>query len=230
MSTRTFLPQLSSQLHAGAKLPELRPTLDAEGSIGALQAILDALGPPLLLVDDDCRPIFVNRRAARILAQRDGLAIGPSGLTTRSRKATRALRAAVTGAAAHAHSAHAHSLTLRVSVARQPRRPPWLVSILPIAGDGLGAGIAGYAAICITESDVDTRIDPASAADYFLLTPREADVAALLAAGRNSREAARALHIGIGTVRTHLKSLFGKTGVRSQTALALKMQAFAIRD
>jgi DNA-binding CsgD family transcriptional regulator len=230
MPNRTSLPELSSQPPGGARLPELQRTLNAQGSIGALQAILDALGPPLLLVDDVCRPIFVNRRAARILAQRDGLAIGPKGLTARSRKATRALRAAVTGAAAHARSAHAHSLTLRVPVTRQPPRPPWLVSILPIAGDGLGAGRANYAAISIIESDVHTRIDPASAADYFLLTPREADVAAVLATGRNSKEAARALHIGIGTVRTHLKSLFEKTGVRSQTALALKMQAFAVRD
>lgn len=226
MSNRTSLPELPSQLHSGTTPPELRPTLRAESSVSALQAILDAFGPPLLLVDDDGRPIFVNRRAAQVLAQRDGLAIGLRGLTTRCSKTTRALRAAIAGAAAHADSAHARSLNVRVSVARQPPRPPWLVSVLPIAGDGT----VGYAAISITEFDVHIRIDPTSAADYFLLTPREADVAALLAGGRNLREAARALHIGIGTVRTHLKSLFEKTGVRSQTALALKMQAFAVRD
>ena len=221
------LPQLSSRLCAGAKPPpQSRPAL-AEGT---LQAILDALGPPLLLVDGAATPIFVNRRAARILARGDGLAIGPAGLTTRSRKATRELRAAIAGAAANAHSSRARPLTLHVTVARQLPRPPWLVSILPIGGDGPDAGTAGYAALSITESDVHTRIDPESAADYFLLTPRETDVAALLAAGRNSKEAARALHIGIGTVRTHLKSLFGKTGARSQTTLALKLQAFAIRE
>lgn len=219
MSNRPSL----SRLCAGAKPPpQGRPLLAA----GVLQAVLDALGPPLLLVDDAAMPIFVNRRAARILARGDGLAIGPAGLTTHSRKATRELRAAIAGAAATAHSLHARPSTLRVTVARQLPRPPWLVSILPIGG----AGTAGYAALSITESDVHTRIDPASAADYFLLTPRETDVAALLAAGRNSREAASALRIGIGTVRTHLKSLFEKTGARSQTALALKLQAFAIRE
>jgi DNA-binding CsgD family transcriptional regulator len=223
MANRPSLPQLSSRLCAGAKPPpQSRPAL-AEGT---LQAILDVLGPPLLLVDEAATPIFVNRRAARILARGDGLAIGPAGLTTRSRKATRELRAAIAGAAANAHSSHARPLTLHVTVARHLPRPPWLVSVLPIGG----AGTAGYAALSITESEVHTRIDPESAADYFLLTPRETDVAALLAAGRNSREAARALHIGIGTVRTHLKSLFGKTGARSQTTLALKLQAFAIRE
>jgi len=194
-----------------------------------LRALLDALGPALLLVAGDGRPIFINRRAGQILAQQDGLALGPNGLIADSARKTRSLRAAITGAAARAHSSLAHSLTLRLAVARPSSRPPWLVSILPIAGDGADAA-AGCAAIAITASDARTRIDPTGAADYFLLTPREADVAALLATGCSSREAARVLHIRIGTVRTHLKSLFEKTGARSQTALALKLQAFAIRE
>lgn len=201
----------------------------AESSIGALQALLDALGPALLLVDENGCALFINRGATQILAQHDGLAIGPKGLTTPSVKSTRALRAAITGAAARANSSFAHSLILRLSVARPSLRPPWLVSILPIARDD-SCLAGGCAAISITASDLRTRIDPISAADYFLLTPREADVAALLATGCGSREAARALHIRIGTVRTHLKSLFEKTGARSQTALALKLQAFAVRD
>lgn len=232
MSNRTSLPQLSSRLRPATRSPsQLQPAFRAESPIAALQAILDVIGPPLLLVDDTARPLFVNRRAAQILARRDGLALGASGLTTHSRKATRALRAAIAGAVANARSSNAaQPFTRHVTVARLLPRPPWLLSILPIAGDGVGAGTAGYAAISITESDVHTQIDAASTADYFLLTPRETDVAALLAAGRNSREAARALRIGIGTVRTHLKSLFEKTGARSQTALALKLQAFALRD
>jgi DNA-binding CsgD family transcriptional regulator len=227
MSNRTSLPELWPQPGAAAS-PETRPAL---ASVGALRALLDALGVALVLVDDGGRPIFINRRAAQILAQQDGLANGPNGLATDCTRTTRSLRAAIAGAAERAHSSHARSLTLRLSVARRSSHPPWLLSILPIAPcDVLAGGTTGYAAISIAECDAHTRIDPLSAASYFLLTPREADVAALLAAGRNSREAARALHIGIGTVRTHLKSLFDKTGARSQTALALKLQAFAVRD
>lgn len=222
-------PQLSPELCAAAR--DLAARLrEAESSIAALRALLDALAPALLLVDGLGRPVFINRRAAHILAQRDGLALGRKGLATDSPKTTRALRAAIADAAARAHSSHRHALALRLSVARPFPRPPWLVSILPIARDDSGDPTAGHAAVSMIESDVRPRIDPASAADYFLLTPREADVAAFLATGRSSREAARALHIRIGTVRTHLKSLFEKTGARSQTALALKLQAFAIRD
>jgi DNA-binding CsgD family transcriptional regulator len=232
MSIHASVPELPPQLLEATASPEVAARLRrAERSLGALRALLDALGPALLLVDDDGRPIFVNRRAARILARRDGLTLGPGGLAADSQRTTRSLRAAIAAAAAGAHSLHARSAASRFSVLRRSRHPPWLLLILPIAFcDGLDGSAAGYAAISIVESDVHPRIDPASAADYFLLTPREADVAALLAAGCNSREAARTLHIRIGTVRTHLKSLFEKTGARSQTALALKLQAFAVRD
>lgn len=227
MSNPTSVPELCPRPGAAAS-PEIRPAL---ASVDAMRALLDALGVALLLVDDGGRPIFVNRRAAQILAQHDGLANGSNGLATDCTRTTRSLRTAIAAAAACAHSPHARSLTLRFPIPRRSSQPPWLLSILPIAPrDALVGGTAGYAAISIAECDAHTRIDPLSAASFFLLTPRETDVAALLAAGRNSREAARALHIGIGTVRTHLKSLFDKTGARSQTALALKLQAFAIRD
>lgn len=207
---------------------------EAERSIATLQALLNALGPALLVVDRDGRPTFISRRAARIIDERDGFGIGPSGLRTDCPKTTRALRTAIACAAARAHSPdadgpHADPLSLRLQVARPSPHAPWLVSIVPITADGEGAA-AGRAAISIMECAACTRIDPVSVAHYFLLTPREADVAAWLAAGHSSREAASALHIRIGTVRTHLKSLFEKTGARSQTALALKLQAFAIRD
>ena len=167
MSNRASATELSPQLHAPAASPEITARLrQAESSIGALRALLDALGPALLLVGGDSRPIFINRRAAQILAQRDGLALGANGLATHSIKTTRSLRAAIAGAAARAHSVHSRSLTLRFSAARPSARPPWLLSILPIALDaGLGGSTAGYVAISIVESDLSTRIDPGSAAD-----------------------------------------------------------------
>jgi DNA-binding CsgD family transcriptional regulator len=229
MSNHSSAPELLAQLlPEGDVAGRLRR---AEIAVGALRALLDEAGPALLLVDEGGRLVFINRRAAQMLAQRDGLAVTPNGLASDSMRTTRSLRAAIANAASRVQSPRGSPLTLRMAVARRSLRPPWLLSILPIAvRNGLGRNTTGYAAIFIVECDARTRIDPLSAANYFLLTPREADVAALLAAGRNSREAATTLHIGIGTVRTHLKNLFDKTGARSQTALALRLQAFAIRD
>jgi LuxR family maltose regulon positive regulatory protein len=48
------------------------------------------------------------------------------------------------------------------------------------------------------------------------LTERELDVLRLLAAGQSNPEIARALYIEANTVKTHVKSLYGKLGVHSR--------------
>lgn len=52
------------------------------------------------------------------------------------------------------------------------------------------------------------------------LTPREREILGLLARGMTYSEVASALTIGVGTVQTHVKSLYGKLGVASKTEAA----------
>ena len=48
------------------------------------------------------------------------------------------------------------------------------------------------------------------------LTPREADVLRLIAAGRSNREIMDALHVSEATVKTHINRIFAKTRVRDR--------------
>ena len=48
------------------------------------------------------------------------------------------------------------------------------------------------------------------------LTPREAEVLRLIAAGRSNREIARALFVSEATVKTHINRIFTKTGSRDR--------------
>jgi DNA-binding CsgD family transcriptional regulator len=52
------------------------------------------------------------------------------------------------------------------------------------------------------------------------LTPRESDVAALVARGCTDRDIARILGIGFGTVRTHITNAMSKTGCANRAELA----------
>src|ERR1700677_1793541 len=52
------------------------------------------------------------------------------------------------------------------------------------------------------------------------LTPREFDVAGLVARGCTDRDIARILGIGFGTVRTHITNAMGKTGCSNRAELA----------
>jgi DNA-binding NarL/FixJ family response regulator len=51
------------------------------------------------------------------------------------------------------------------------------------------------------------------------LTPREADVLELLQGGRSNAEIAEALHVSIETVRTHVRRIYRKLGVRTRREL-----------
>jgi len=57
------------------------------------------------------------------------------------------------------------------------------------------------------------------------LTPREAEVVRLLAAGRSNRDIAAALFVSQSTAVSHVRNILAKLGLGSRTAVA----AWAIR-
>jgi DNA-binding CsgD family transcriptional regulator len=57
------------------------------------------------------------------------------------------------------------------------------------------------------------------------LTPREPQIAALLVAGYDLQTVAARSNISVSTARTHLKSIFSKTGLRSQVELVQRIRS-----
>ena len=56
-----------------------------------------------------------------------------------------------------------------------------------------------------------------------LLTPREHEVAALVAVGFSNKHIARQLQMAEGTVKVHLHNIFEKLGISNRTTLAALM-------
>lgn len=63
-------------------------------------------------------------------------------------------------------------------------------------------------------------VSPTPGAVFSQLSPREYEVATLLAAGASNREIADALFIAIGTVKDHVHSILAKTQLPSRAAVA----------
>jgi DNA-binding NarL/FixJ family response regulator len=53
------------------------------------------------------------------------------------------------------------------------------------------------------------------------LTPRELEVLAILTAGKTNREIAAELSMSVGTVKSHLSSIYAKLGVWNRTEAAI---------
>ena len=67
---------------------------------------------------------------------------------------------------------------------------------------------------------VETPADPILSRVDQPFTPHEREVLPLLAAGLTNPEIAEQLHIGRGTVRTHVSNILAKLGARTRTEAA----------
>ncbi|MCW2283688.1 DNA-binding CsgD family transcriptional regulator/PAS domain-containing protein [Rhodoblastus acidophilus] len=99
----------------------------------------------------------------------------------------------------------------------------YLLVAMPVDGDARDIFCSASAVVALV--DTARRLDLSDALlcglrSAFGATQREAEVAALIATGLNVEGVAARLQIGLGTVRTHLKTAMHKMNVRSQTELA----------
>jgi DNA-binding CsgD family transcriptional regulator/PAS domain-containing protein len=212
-------------------LPHLTATMLLQRRLRALERRSDALSGAIerleqgaILCDANGRPTLVNRRAG-LLLDGDSLALGAQGLRAANASTTEDLLAAIREAA-HSTAGGIH----KIRIPRAAPKLPLLLDIMSVArtapADG---GRTPCVVIFITEPDAPPDIDSEALAESYRLTPREAEITALLAAGANIETIAARLSLAIGTVRVNLKRVFEKTGARSQAAVVALARGFTRR-
>jgi len=108
-----------------------------------------------------------------------------------------------------------------VVVQRPSGRRPLLVDVVPLPAGDLGAP-QGRCALALVKDCALTPLPPhALLRSAYALSPREADLALLLAGGSSVRDAAEALGITEAHARQRLKQVFEKTDTTRQSELAL---------
>jgi DNA-binding CsgD family transcriptional regulator len=103
----------------------------------------------------------------------------------------------------------------------RPDRPPMIVHVVPILRAAQDVFNSAACLLVVTELNSTAGPDATILRGLFDLTPAEARVAQAVAQGMAPSEIATRLDVSIGTVRTHLKSAFAKTGTTRQTELAI---------
>ena len=205
----SFLPHLETALKLRHRMR------DAKRRNEELTAILDRFDTGVILTDPQARPVFLNRRAERLLDESDGLALVANGLAAADGPATRQLREAVASLCAADATGER-----RLRLPRPSRRPPLALHLLPAWQLGSEQPDPRQARIAILVKEPDTTaFDQAAIAEIFHLSRRESELAALLASGLDLASIAAALGLGIGSVRSYLSRIYDKTQVHHQAAL-----------
>jgi DNA-binding CsgD family transcriptional regulator/PAS domain-containing protein len=181
---------------------------------------LDQLQQGFVLVDAEARPLFLNRRAQTLLAKGDALRLEARALSAMHADDGRALRALIASCTSAGHLTAGGEIRLRraasglpLEVLVAPAGPsnadtmPWMV----------GRRAAAMILITDPQGEIRGRIDVLR--ERFGLTPAEAAFALEIAKGDGRKASAERLGITVGTARSHLSSIFDKTGARRQAEL-----------
>lgn len=189
----------------------LSSRLEFERAQGAARA-LEAIGLPAAILDLEGRALALNPRFEALI---------PSVAVDRPSRLG-LVDAAADGllAAALQMRGQIASATVRsIPVARRENQPPLILHLTPIRG--VAHDIFSRAASILVVTPVVVKDVPTAdvVQGLFDLTPAEARLAALIAAGLRPREAAAALGVMEETARSTLKRVMAKTGLHRQADL-----------
>ena len=188
--------------------------------LDAVAASLDVSTRPRFVLDADCRLIVANAAGYAMLAAASVLKRQREWITPVGRQAANSFRGCVRAACSNEGEADS-----TVILARPLEHVPVLIRIGPLSAPELRAvpsavaAATGMAWVDVADVRAPVKIDAAILKSLFGLTRRETDLAILLARGQTVAESAKLLGIAIETTRSHLKSIFAKTGVNGQAQL-----------
>jgi DNA-binding CsgD family transcriptional regulator len=180
---------------------------------------LDGLSASVLFVDSNGRIVHANAAGRAMIADADILRASLGRLVASDPDVNLALRdiflAAGSGDAAVGVKGVAVPL-----VARDGER--YVAHVLPLssgARSSAGLGYTAAAALFVQKAALATNSPPEVIARTYRLTPMELRVLLAIVEVGGVPQVAETLGIGEGTVKTHLKRLYAKTGARRQADL-----------
>ncbi|MGZ5828747.1 MAG: helix-turn-helix transcriptional regulator [Xanthobacteraceae bacterium] len=180
---------------------------------------LDGLSAGLLFVDSSGRITHANAAGSAMIADGDILHASLGRLVASDPDVNRALRDNFLAAAAGDAAIGVKGVAVPL-VGRGGKR--YVAHILPLssgARHSAGVSYAAAAALFVQKAALATRSPPEAIAKTYHLTPMEVRVLLAIVEVGGVPQVAETLGIGEGTVKTHLKRLYGKTGARRQADL-----------
>ncbi len=188
----------------------------------ATESVIDGLSVGVVLVNAESKVVYTNKAARELLTPGRVARIASSRLRAEAPDINEKLSTAI--AACAASNTATDQATISISL---PGGEDSLVAtILPISSGeryNVMKPFAAAAAVFLQKPAAKMQAPMAALQELYGLTPAELKIATAMIAGQAVGDIADLLGITDATVRTHLKSMFHKTGVHRQAEL---MQLF----
>jgi len=189
----------------------------------SLASVLDGVSAGVFLLDASARLSLVNDAGREMLDRSDVLIERQGMLSALDVRANNSLHKSLTAIAA---SVAPHDFD--VSIALTQGASPWLAHLLPLASGARMNASLGYSAIAavfVRKAEIPATSGIETIARVYKLTPSEIRVLQTAIHGGTASEIADALGLSLPTVKTHLLSLFSKTGTHRRDDLAKAVAA-----
>lgn len=185
------------------------------------QSALDQLRMGVILTNRLGMPLYLNRAAELMMSQDVGLGIFHNKLAASSQAETAQLLTLIFEASQGVEGA-AVGGDMRITMCNKIDYLHCVVTpVSPEISFMLNANIGTDCVAVFLSRPGGLQLSPKRLVTLYKITPAEARLAARLAALRSVEEAADDLGISVSTARTQLKTVFGKTGTRSQSELLM---------
>jgi DNA-binding CsgD family transcriptional regulator len=208
------IPHIRRAVHIGNVI-DLQETKAA-----SFATLFDSLADGVLLVDGQGRIVFANTAAQEMLT--DGIILRDTGgkLSAINTAADRALRSVFAAAPDGDSEVDVEGVALPLLSENSNQ---WLAHVLPLTSGETrrraGTEYSATTAVFVRKVQLETPPILKTVATLYRLTPREISVLQALVEVGGVPAVADELGVSAATVRTHLKNLFEKTGMRRQADL-----------
>jgi DNA-binding CsgD family transcriptional regulator len=187
--------------------------------------LLDSIKAGVFVVDCYGNVVFSNKSAKDILSSADYLLLAAGKLTARQTEADHLLKEAFRSASDGDAAINNKSIAIPLTAADGTRH---IAHLLPLARRRAARSVATAAlAVFVQKAALELPNPPDVIARAYKLTKAELRVLLALVELGGGSEIAEALGIGNGTVKTHLRNLFQKTGVKHQADLVKLVAGFS---
>lgn len=212
---RALLPHIQRAVHMHVRINKI------ESERAVYSGAIDQMRVGAIILDESGNVLSVNQRAQELLDKKDGVALRDQQLVLSTRERTRELHERVNRVIAQQKLGGAAVVeAMRIPRTTRGNGGELGLVIRPVPENQWAEAEAVPAAVIfVSDPQAHAEAPLQVIKQLFGFTPAEASLAMLMANGMTLDEAADAMCVSRNTVRTHLRSVFAKTGVTRQPML-----------